>query len=140
MQNLPNWIGGVADQPLAQGALLLIGRLHLQKQQADWKTNGIDYPEFNKELRIVHTKVPGISDRLATQICRFMQETRRLQLAKVPGVAETLDWALALASLHRDALDPEIVRETLGCLFKDVDDLTKVKDEALPVLLAAATK
>ena len=100
----------------------------------------IDYPEFNKELRIVHTKVPGISDRLATQICRFMQETRRLQLAKVPGVAETLDWALALASLHRDALDPEIVRETLGCLFKDVDDLTKVKDEALPVLLAAATK
>ena len=100
----------------------------------------IDYPTFEKELRIVRTKVPGMNERLAAQVCRFMQETRRLHLAKVPGIAETLDWALALTSLHQDALDPEIVRETLGCLFKDVDDLTKVKGEALPGLLAAASQ
>lgn len=100
----------------------------------------IDYPTFEKELRIVRTKVPDMNERLAAQVCRFMQETRRLHLAKVPGIAETLDWALALTSLHQDALDPEIVRETLGCLFKDVDDLTKVKGEALPGLLAAASQ
>ncbi len=100
----------------------------------------IDYPTFEKELRIVRTKVPDMNERLAAQVCRFMQETRRLHLAKVPGIAETLDWALALTSLHQDALDPEIVRETLGCLFKDVDDLTQVKAEALPGLLAAASQ
>lgn len=100
----------------------------------------IDYPTFDKELRIVQTKVPGINERLAAQICRFMQEARRLHLAKVPGIAETLDWALALVSLHRDALDPKVVWETLGCLFKDVEDLTKVKTDALPGLLAASSK
>jgi len=100
----------------------------------------IDYPGLDKELRIVRTKVPGINERLAVQICCFMQEARRLHLAKVPGVAETLDWAQALVSLHRDALDPEVVRETLGCLFKDVDDLTRVKGEALPGLLASAAE
>ncbi|RMG32265.1 MAG: MoxR family ATPase, partial [Methanobacteriota archaeon] len=65
----------------------------------------IDYPDFDKELTIVKRKVPGIDQRLAEQITRFMQEVRRQKLEKVPGVAETLDWAMALVALHRTHLD-----------------------------------
>ncbi len=87
----------------------------------------IDYPSFDKELRILHAKVPGINERLAAQIARVMQNLRRKQLLKVPGVAESLDWAAALAGLHADHLDAELVRETLGCVLKEVDDLKRVE-------------
>ena len=89
----------------------------------------IDYPPFDKELRIVERKVPGINKRLATEIARFMESLRRVRLAKVPGVAESLDWAQALASLHAEHLDEEIVTETLGCILKDADDIKRFRAE-----------
>ena len=89
----------------------------------------IDYPPFDKELRIVERKVPGINKRLAAEIARFMESLRRVRLAKVPGVAESLDWAQALASLHAEHLDEEIVTETLGCILKDADDIKRFRAE-----------
>ncbi len=100
----------------------------------------IDYPSFDKELTIVHTKVPAINDRLAHQICGFMQLVRAAPLAKVPGIAETLDWSAALMALHRDHLDPAAVEETLGCLCKDQEDLVRVRTQYLrPILEAVET-
>jgi MoxR-like ATPase len=87
----------------------------------------IDYPTYEKEVRIVERKVPGIDARLAQDIARFMESLRRVRLAKVPGVAETLDWAQALASLHADHLDETVVSETLGCILKDADDMKKFR-------------
>jgi MoxR-like ATPase len=89
----------------------------------------IDYPPYEKEVRIVERKVPGIDARLAREVARFMESLRRVRLAKVPGVAETLDWALALATLHADHLDEELVTETLGCILKDADDIKKFRAE-----------
>jgi MoxR-like ATPase len=87
----------------------------------------IDYPSFDKEVRILRTKVPGINERLASQIARVMQNLRRRQLQKVPGVAESLDWGSALVALHADHLDAELVRETLGCVLKEVDDVKRIE-------------
>ncbi len=87
----------------------------------------IDYPSFDKEIRILRTKVPGVNERLAGQIARVMQSLRRMKLAKVPGVAETLDWAAALVALHADHLDAELTRETLGCVLKEVDDVKRLE-------------
>jgi MoxR-like ATPase len=87
----------------------------------------IDYPSFDKEVRILRARVPGVNERLAGEVARVMQGLRRMKLAKVPGVAETLDWATALAALHADHLDPELVRETLGCILKEVDDVKRVE-------------
>lgn len=89
----------------------------------------IDFPGFEKEVRIVMRKVPGVNEALARQISRFMESLRTIRLAKVPGVAETLDWAQALASLHADHLDEELVLETLGCVLKDADDVKRFKRE-----------
>ena len=89
----------------------------------------IDYPSFDKEIRIVERKVPGIGMRLAGQIARFMESLRAMRLAKVPGVAETLDWAQALSALHADHLDEALVTETLGCVLKDADDMRRFKTE-----------
>jgi MoxR-like ATPase len=89
----------------------------------------IDFPGFDKEVRIVVRKVPGVNERLARQISRFMETLRTVRLAKVPGVAETLDWAQALGSLHADHLDEELVAETLGCVLKDADDMKRFKRE-----------
>ena len=82
----------------------------------------IDYPDYEKELAIVKGKVPGISEKLATQICHFMQELRKLRLEKTPGIAETLDWATALAALHFDHLPKDIIEQTLGVILKDWKD------------------
>lgn len=87
----------------------------------------IDYPDFEKELKIVQNKVPGIDQRLGEQICHFMQELRQLRLEKVPGIAETLDWATALATLHIDHLDKEIVETTLGIVLKDWQDIRQTQ-------------
>ena len=89
----------------------------------------IDFPGFEKEVRIVTRKVPGVNERLARQVSRFMENLRTVRLAKVPGVAETLDWAQALVSLHADHLDEELVNETLGCVLKDPEDIKRVKRE-----------
>jgi MoxR-like ATPase len=89
----------------------------------------IDYPSFDKEVRIVERKVPGINARLAAEIARFMESLRTVRLAKVPGVAETLDWAHALAGLHADHLDESVIGETLGCVLKDADDIKRFRAE-----------
>jgi MoxR-like ATPase len=89
----------------------------------------IDYPPFDKEIRIVERKVPGINARLARQVARFMETLRTVRLAKVPGVAETLDWANALTALHADHLDETLVAETLGCVLKDADDIKRFRTE-----------
>ena len=89
----------------------------------------VDFPGFDKEVRIVTRKVPGVNERLAREISRFMETLRTIRLAKVPGVAETLDWAQALTSLHADHLDEELVVETLGCVLKDADDVRRFKRE-----------
>jgi len=89
----------------------------------------VDYPGFEKEVRIVTRKVPGVNQRLAREISRFMESLRTVRLSKLPGVAETLDWAQALSSLHADHLDEELVLETLGCVLKDPDDIKRVRKE-----------
>lgn len=87
----------------------------------------IDYPDFEKELQIVRSKVPEIDAKLGAQICAFMREVRQMRLDKVPGVAETLDWATALANLHIDHLDKEIVESTLGIILKDWQDIRQAQ-------------
>src|SRR5207245_11296781 len=89
----------------------------------------IDYPAPDKETRIIARKVPGINGRLTREIAKFMETLRQVRLAKVPGVAETLDWAQALASLHADHIDEALVAETLGCVLKDVDDMKRFRAE-----------
>ena len=91
----------------------------------------INYPNFDKELAIVRGKVPDIDARLATQICRFMELVRQQKLEKIPGVAETLDWARALVALHQQHLNPQFIEETLGIVFKDWTDVRQMK-ESLP--------
>ena len=88
----------------------------------------IDYPDFDKELSIVKAKAPDIDQKLAIQICKFMQEVRQLRLEKVPGVAETIDWALALASLHLTHLDKNVVEDTMGLILKDWQDIRHLQD------------
>ena len=89
----------------------------------------IDYPSFDKEVRIVQRKVPAVNERLARQISKFMETIRQVRLSKIPGVAETLDWAQALMALHADHLDEALVAETLGCVLKDADDIKRFKQE-----------
>ena len=83
----------------------------------------IDYPSLEKEVEIVQQKVPAINEKLGEQICQFMKVVRLQKLDKVPGVAETLDWARALAALHIDYLDKKIVEDTLGIVLKDWKDI-----------------
>jgi len=66
---------------------------------------------------------------VAGELARFMESLRRMRLAKVPGVAETLDWAHALAGLHADHLDETLVSETIGCVLKDADDIKRFRAE-----------
>lgn len=87
----------------------------------------IDYPDFEKELQIVRSKVPEIDAKLGEQICAFMRELRQLRLDKVPGVAETIDWATALANLHIEHLDKETVESTLGIILKDWQDIRQTQ-------------
>ena len=99
----------------------------------------VEHPSFDKELRILHGKVPGLDESLARAITRFVQALRRRDLRKVPGVAETIDWAQALARLRQDRLDAEVARVTLGCLLKDEHDLRQTGDAALAELVAHAS-
>lgn len=87
----------------------------------------IDYPSRDKEIEIVRLKVPAISEVLATQIVDFIQAVRQKELYKLPGVAETLDWAEALGHLQANALDASIVDATLGIILKYQDDVDKVR-------------
>ncbi|HEU4712454.1 MAG TPA: MoxR family ATPase [Pyrinomonadaceae bacterium] len=87
----------------------------------------IDYPSLEKEIAIVRARVPAISESLSAQVTKIMQTTRTMSLSKVPGVAETLDWASALVALHATEVDREILDETVGCFLKDEADIAAFK-------------
>jgi MoxR-like ATPase len=87
----------------------------------------IDYPSFEKEYNIVLTKVPQAPERLAREVVFFVQELRREDLYKLPGVAETLDWIAALVALDREDLSDEVINDTLGVLLKYQDDIQHVQ-------------
>jgi len=87
----------------------------------------IDYPPFEKELAIVKSKVEQIDATLARQITAFMQELRKQRLNKVPGIAETLDWAQALAGMHIKHLEKSLVESTLGVVLKDWHDIRQTQ-------------
>ena len=91
----------------------------------------IDYPSPEKELEIVRAKVPGIKASLAERVTSVMQATRTMSLSKIPGVAETLDWANALVALQASELNSEIMAETIGCFLKDEADITSFKEADL---------
>ncbi len=98
----------------------------------------IDHPSLEREVEIVRLRVPGVPERLALQAAAFVQGLRRLDLEKPPGVAETIDWAQALAALGSRELDPDVVESTLGSVLKHHEDLQGVRDAALADLLEEA--
>ena len=98
----------------------------------------IEHPSLEKEVRIIRSRVPEIDARLAAQVGRFVQALRTRDLTKPPGVAETLDWARALVSLHETALDADTVEETLGCVLKDQHDIGELDADAVARLVQEA--
>jgi MoxR-like ATPase len=86
----------------------------------------LDYPDAARELEIVGRRVPRANQRLSAEIVRFVQKLREIDLFKVPGVAETIDWANALTELDKIALDPETVSDTIGVLLKYQDDIARI--------------
>jgi MoxR-like ATPase len=86
----------------------------------------IGYPDFARELAILHARNPGASDRLAREIIGFVQALRKEELFKAPGIAETLDWASALTALCADRLDSGVVTDTLGVVLKYQDDIARL--------------
>ena len=98
----------------------------------------IPYPDFAKEYRIVTTRLPEAPERLAKQVTAFVQELRHVELHKVAGISETLDWVSALVALGRDGLDAQVVDDTLGILVKDHDDIESLRGERLEALVDRA--
>jgi MoxR-like ATPase len=96
----------------------------------------IEYPSLDKELAIVAARFPDAAPRLARQVTELVQQLRGLELYKVPGVSETLDWVAALVALDQQALDDRVVEQTLGVALKAREDLDAVRGEALAGLLA----
>ena len=95
----------------------------------------VGYPNAERELAIVRAKVPGIGKALSDQVVHFVQALRKEDLFKSPGVAETLDWAAALAELDVAALDPATVSDTLGVLLKYQDDIARIEGSKAKELL-----
>jgi MoxR-like ATPase len=96
----------------------------------------IDYPTLEKELAIVRERIPEASARLAAQVTALVQELRRMELYKVPGVSETLDWVAALIALDGDGLDTTALEHTLGVVLKAREDIDAVRGERLGALIA----
>jgi MoxR-like ATPase len=96
----------------------------------------IDYPSFDREFEILRLRLPDAPERLTQQVTAFVQKVREEDLYKMPGVAETLDWAEALWALDQEQLDPETVDNTLGALLKYQDDVLKIRGEETRSILA----
>ena len=96
----------------------------------------VDYPDAARELEILRRKAPGASERLSREVVAFVQKLRKMDLFKLPGVAETIDWSKALVVLDRLALDPQTVNDTLGTLLKYQDDIGRIKGSEAERLLA----
>jgi MoxR-like ATPase len=99
----------------------------------------IDYPDLETEQRILAGRLPGVNAALAAQVVAFVQELRKEELYKVPGVSETIDWAAALVTLNQDQLRPDVVDETLGILLKYREDVDQVRGARAGELLARAS-
>ncbi len=99
-----------------------------------------NYPSFDKEVKIIQTHLPDINERLAEQIANVMLKLRDMHFNKVPGVAESLDWAQALVTLHKGMLDMTIVEQTLGTILKDQEDwdLFEVHKDEVEVVMHEA--
>lgn len=95
----------------------------------------IDYPDYQKELQIITSRIPDAPRRLAQEITSFIQELRQTELYKIPGVSETLDWTAALMALNEKALDPDVIDDTLGVVLKYQDDIEAVRGETVRALL-----
>ena len=95
----------------------------------------VDYPNSERELEIVQLKVPGAEERLSREVVGFVQQLRGTDLFKLPGIAETIDWATALTQLDKLSLDPETVNDTLGALLKYQDDIAKIQGSEAARLL-----
>ena len=101
----------------------------------------IDYPGSAEELEIVRRKAPRAQQALAQEVVAFVQKLRTMDLFKLPGIAETIDWANAMVELNRISLDPETVNDTLGALLKYQDDVARVRgDEASRILAEIRTE
>src|SRR5688572_25318695 len=98
----------------------------------------IGHPSIEREIEIVMLRVPGIPEQLAQEAASFVRGLRALDLAKPPGVAETIDWAQALAALGREEIDAEVVEQTLGSVLKYREDIETVRDETLVGLIEEA--
>ena len=98
----------------------------------------IGHPSIEREIAIVRLRVPGVPERLSAEAAAFVRELRGLDLAKPPGVAETIDWAMALNALGRKEIDAEVVQQTLGSVLKYREDVDAVQDETLSRLVEAA--
>ena len=96
----------------------------------------VDYPGAARELEIVRRKAPGAGERLAAEVVGFVQALRKAELFKLPGVAETLDWASALVQLDKLELDPTAIDDTLGVLLKYQDDIARIQGSEAGRLLA----
>ncbi len=97
----------------------------------------IDYPDFEREVEILMRKVPDLPAELASDLASAMEKLRSMDLFKPPGVAETLDWAAALAVLGTTRLSPEAADDTLGVILKYQEDITRLRSEGLEQLLAS---
>jgi MoxR-like ATPase len=95
----------------------------------------IDYPSLEKEQQIVAARLPHITETLANQLVGFVQELRKLDLYKLPGVAETIDWATALIALNAEELTPELINDTLGAILKYQDDVSQIRGNGVQSLL-----
>ena len=95
----------------------------------------IDYPDFQKELQIVTTRIPEAPRRLAQQVTGFIQELRETELYKIPGISETLDWTAALMALNQSELDPQVIDDTIGIILKYQDDIELVRGEPVRGML-----
>jgi len=98
----------------------------------------VDYPDAARELEILRRKAPKAASALSKEVVAFVQRLRSVELFKLPGVAETIDWANCLVALDRIALDPETVNNTLGVLLKYQDDIEKIAGEEATRLVADA--
>ena len=98
----------------------------------------IGHPSIEREVAIVRIRVPGVAERLAAEAAAFVRELRGLDLAKPPGVAETIDWTMALNALGRQEIDAEVVQQTLGSVLKYREDIEAVQDETLSRLVETA--
>lgn len=95
----------------------------------------IDYPSFEREMRIVRARLPGIEEQLGAEVVRFVQAVRQLDLAKPPGVAETLDCAQAAACLGSRRFDTKVIEETMGCVAKSMEDIAKLRAAGIDKLI-----